>query len=291
MGLRDSAPSLRLPSHNRNNIVYVRDEESLRAFLADIQDIKTLALDIETASPRGGYWVENGAPRTIQLGGQTKNWYKRAAVVDLMHVEANPLFAPLRDPEVEIVIQNADYECLWLDYHFGVKITNIFDTKVAGRIVRRERAKELGVKVTSLHDLNLASLAKEYAREEVDKTEQASWWGRPELEPGQIIYAAKDVDIPLLIARRLKAYAEHYGVLDEIRDECDKIYPRNHKQVLRMGDGKDDYPVAKLILENSLTEDELDQAYWAIQGLPLHHKNRRKIKQIYRSRKSVLKRQ
>lgn len=88
----------------------------------------------------------------------------------------------LSDDSVEKIFHFARFDVAVLDKFFGIRIGNIFCTKIASRIVRT---------YTGRHGLK--DLCKELLSIELPKEEQTSYWGGDEFRESQLVYAAKDV--------------------------------------------------------------------------------------------------
>ena len=105
---------------------------------------------------------------------------QETAVVDPLAVTSlEPLAAALRDPEVEIVFHDADYDLRLLRTEYGFTATNLFDTRIGAQLLN-----EPGV--------GLAALLEKYFGVRLDKRFQRADWSARPLSPEMLDYAAAD---------------------------------------------------------------------------------------------------
>jgi ribonuclease D len=109
--------------------------------------------------------------------------------------EAENLKKLLTDESVLKIFHYARFDISILNHTFGINTAPIYCTKIASKLVRTYTEKH-----------GLKSLCKEILDKDISKQEQSSDWGRENLTPEQLKYAAKDV----LYLHKLKA------VLDEM---------------------------------------------------------------------------
>ncbi len=88
----------------------------------------------------------------------------------------------LEDPKILKIFHFARFDIEILNYTFGIRVNNIYCTKIASKLVRT---------YTDRHGLK--NLVKEILGIEISKQEQSSDWGREELSDEQLKYAAGDV--------------------------------------------------------------------------------------------------
>ncbi|MDR0677251.1 MAG: ribonuclease H-like domain-containing protein [Holosporaceae bacterium] len=88
----------------------------------------------------------------------------------------------LTDPNILKIFHFARFDVSILNYTFGIKVNPIYCTKIASKLVRTYSDKH-GLKV----------LCKEILDVDISKHEQSSDWGKENLSPGQLKYAAGDV--------------------------------------------------------------------------------------------------
>ena len=93
------------------------------------------------------------------------------AVVDPLAVGLAQFADLLADPAIEIVFHDADYDLRLLDREYGLRTTNIFDTRIAAQLLN-----EPGV--------GLAALLEKYLGVRLDKRFQRADWSTRPLSPG-----------------------------------------------------------------------------------------------------------
>lgn len=95
----------------------------------------------------------------------------------------------LEDESVLKIFHFARFDIELLNYTFGIRVNNIYCTKIASKLVRTYTDKH-----------GLKNLCKEILNVEISKQEQSSDWGKEDLSEDQLKYAAGDV----LYLHRLK---------------------------------------------------------------------------------------
>jgi len=100
---------------------------------------------------------------------------------DQQHKAVN-LKRMLEDPKILKIFHFARFDIEILNHTFGVRVNNIYCTKIASKLVRT---------YTDRHGLK--NLVKEILGIEISKQEQSSDWGKEELSEEQLKYAAGDV--------------------------------------------------------------------------------------------------
>jgi ribonuclease D len=105
----------------------------------------------------------------------------------LIQFEQNNYSAPnlkklLSDEKVLKIFHFARFDIAVIDRYLGVKLQNIYCTKIASKLVRT---------YTDAHGLK--SLCSELLNVEISKKQQSSDWGNEEISKNQIEYAASDV--------------------------------------------------------------------------------------------------
>ncbi|MBQ3564879.1 MAG: ribonuclease H-like domain-containing protein [Alphaproteobacteria bacterium] len=88
----------------------------------------------------------------------------------------------LVDEKIQKIFHFARFDVNLLNYTFGIHVQNIYCTKIASKLVRTYTDKH-----------GLKNLCKDILDVEISKQEQTSDWGREELSPEQLKYAAGDV--------------------------------------------------------------------------------------------------
>lgn len=135
-----------------------------------------VAMDTET----NGLDVNLSKLLMCQVGdGQGNVWLVR---FDGSDYTAPNLRALIADPTLMKMFHYARFDVAMLEGKLGVKVENIFCTKIASKLCRPKAAKH-----------NLWTLVKDYCGVTLDKGAQMSDWAAPELSDVQIAYAASDV--------------------------------------------------------------------------------------------------
>ena len=88
----------------------------------------------------------------------------------------------LEDEKVLKIFHFARFDIELLNYTFGIRVNNIYCTKIASKLARTYTDKH-----------GLKSICRELLNIEISKQEQSSDWGREDLSEEQLNYAAGDV--------------------------------------------------------------------------------------------------
>jgi ribonuclease D len=130
----------------------------------------------------------------------------RHFVVDpLAGYELTGLSTLLMNPDIEKVVHSSDYDLMLLYRHHGWRISNLFDTMWAGRM--------LGYK-----NMGLAWFLKEFYGVVLSKRHQKADWGRRPIDADMLIYANNDTKYLLQLRDDLAARIEAGGMLEEMRE-------------------------------------------------------------------------
>ena len=143
----------------------------------DLSNEKVIGLDCEAL----GLVLGRDPLTLVQLGLESKKYF-------LVKLNRNNYNAPnlkklLLNNKIQFIMHYARQDLLWLKYHLGVKVDNIFCTKLASKIART---------ASSYHGYK--DLVKEICGKDISKKEQQSDWGDPNLSEKQISYAAADTE-------------------------------------------------------------------------------------------------
>lgn len=106
----------------------------------------------------------------------------------------------LGDPRRTKLFHYARFDLAVLERYLGVSCRPVYCTKIASKLVRT---------YTDRHGLK--DLVRELLAIELDKTEQSSDWGAPQLSDTQMRYAARDVLHLHALRARLDAMLEREG--------------------------------------------------------------------------------
>ena len=115
-----------------------------------------------------------------------------------------------KDPAVEVVFHDADYDLRLLHQDYGWHVTNIFDTRIASQL--------LGIK-----SFGLAALLEQFFDVKLDKKHQRADWSMRPLTPDMLDYAAQDTRYLLDLRDELRSRLEKLGRLEWAREEFDRL--------------------------------------------------------------------
>ncbi len=132
-------------------------------------------------------------------------WRDRLCVIQIMAEKGSVVLVQVDEqagaPRVKTLFENpainkifhfARMDIFFLQKRLGIDVQGIFCTKIASR---------LGRTYTDRHGLK--EVIRELTGEVIDKTNQSSDWGRVELTPDQVYYAADDVRYLFELKRKL----------------------------------------------------------------------------------------
>lgn len=162
-----NAPPEQAPNHAR----LIESQSELVRLFQQIKSEPLVALDTEAAS----FHRFRDRVYLIQVSSR-----QETAVVDPLAVtDLTPLGDILADPQIEIVFHDADYDLRLLAHEYGIRGTNLFDTRIAAQLLN-----EPGV--------GLAALLEKYFEIRLDKRYQRADWSARPLTPEMLDYAAAD---------------------------------------------------------------------------------------------------
>ena len=173
----------------------------------DLSNEKVIGLDCEAL----GLVLGRDPLTLVQLGLESKKYF-------LIKLNRNNYNAPnlkklLLNNRIQFIMHYARQDLLWLKYHLGVKVENIFCTKLASKIART---------ASSYHGYK--DLVKEICGKDISKKEQQSDWGDPNLSEKQISYAAQDTEFLFEIRKKLKTMLEREK-RNELYEKSIKVLP------------------------------------------------------------------
>ena len=176
----------------------VQSQAELESLFQRFRGEPLLAVDTEAAS------FHRFHDRVYLLQLSTR---QETAVVDPLAVTSlEPLAAALRDPEVEIVFHDADYDLRLLRMEYGFTATNLFDTRIGAQLLN-----EPGV--------GLAALLEKYFGVRLDKRFQRADWSARPLSPEMLEYAAADTQYLPALRDLLRARLLETGRLEWALEE------------------------------------------------------------------------
>lgn len=171
-----------------------------------LDDGRQLAIDTEAAS----FHRYHDRVYLLQVSSR-----RHTIVVDPLAVtDLSLLGEALRDPAVEVVFHDADYDLRLLERQFGFRAARLFDTRVAAQLL-----DEPGI--------GLAALLEKHLGVTLDKRFQRADWSQRPLTPEMLRYAATDTMHLLTLRDRLAAdldatdrmgwAAEEFALLETVR--------------------------------------------------------------------------
>jgi ribonuclease D len=176
----------------------VETAQELAALATALGRPARLAVDTEAAS----YHKYNDGVCLVQLSTP-----EVTAVVDVIKSpDLAPLGALLETPGIEAVFHDADYDLRLLDRDHKIRITALFDTRIAAQLLG-----EPGI--------GLAALLEKYAGVTLDKKFQRADWSRRPMEPGMLEYAAADTHYLLALRDTLEQQLRDLGRLPWAQEE------------------------------------------------------------------------
>ena len=178
-------------------IKVITDEQKYQTAVDELKEIKKLCLDTETT----GLQASIAKCRLLQLCDASPDLENRIVYVfDLFKVEADEQLKTLIESRDLLVIHNANFDLQFL-YQIGIDYKGkVFDTYLAERVLRagfKEKRVSPQANKPYFADVScsLKAVVERRLELEIDKEQQVSDWGAPDLELEQIEYAAKDVDL------------------------------------------------------------------------------------------------
>jgi ribonuclease D len=173
----------------------------------DLSKEKAVGLDCEAL----GLVLGRDPLTLVQLGLESKEYYLIKLNRD--NYKAPNLKKLLSNNSTQFIMHYARQDMLWLKYHLGVTIENIFCTKLASKIAR-----------TASNYHGYKDLVKEICGKDISKKEQQSDWGDPNLSPKQISYAAQDTEFLFEIKKKLTNMLEREKRI-ELYEKSIKVLP------------------------------------------------------------------
>lgn len=187
------------PAHDA---VYLDSPDRVDRFLADIADVREIALDTEGAS------YHRFVDRIYLLQLSTRD---RSAVIDPLPIGTpQGLGKLIESPKVEVVFHDADYDLRLLRQDYGWKVRNVFDTRIAAQL--------LGFKA-----FGLAALLEKYFGVRLDKKHQRADWSMRPLTRDMLDYAAQDTLYLLQLKDHLRTELERLGRYAWAKEEFERL--------------------------------------------------------------------
>jgi ribonuclease D len=187
-------------------VTLIQSRAEMEALFGRLRREPLLAVDTEAAS----FHRYTDRVYLLQVSSRVET-----AVVDPLSTQGlGPRGEVLAAPEIEIVFHDADYDLRLLDREYGLRATNVFDTRVAAQLLN-----EPGI--------GLAALLEKYLGIRLDKRFQRADWSARPLSPEMLAYAASDTrhlpELRDILKAQLEAKGrlawamEEFALLDDIR--------------------------------------------------------------------------
>jgi ribonuclease D len=150
---------------------FVETEAALNALAESLNGAPLVAADTEAA----GYHRYHDRICLLQLSTRTRTY-----VVDALALAGfGPLERIFADPRTEIVLHDADYDLRLLARDHDLRVTRLFDTKIAAQFLGEPQ-------------IGLAGLVEKYLAVRLDKKHQRADWAQRPLSRDLLEYAAED---------------------------------------------------------------------------------------------------
>jgi ribonuclease D len=188
--------------HRPDQVRLIETQADLERLFQRIKTEPLIALDTEAAS----FHRFRDRVYLLQLSSR-----QETAVVDPLSISSlAPLGELLLDPKIEIVFHDADYDLRLLGHEYGLRATNLFDTRIAAQLLN-----EPGV--------GLAALLEKYLGVRLDKRYQRADWSARPLTPEMLEYAAADTRHLPLLRDTLRSNLSERGRLEWAEEEFDLL--------------------------------------------------------------------
>ena len=175
---------------------YITEREGLEQALESLRPYKLLALDTECyplkMAKASGLDPHTSRIRLLDLCSKDGPPY----LIDLLKLSKDRVaIEKLKGFLLEdryYVAHNASYDCKVIKGTLGIWVKNLRCSMVGYQTL----ALATGLDAAQKRGFSLQAMLRDILRIPMDKTEQKSDWGRPELTPSQLNYAALDVGAP-----------------------------------------------------------------------------------------------
>jgi len=180
----------------------IEDASEFSALLERLRTELLLAVDTEAAS----FHRHRDRVYLLQLSSRSETW-----LIDPLSVAGLVGFGELlADPAIEFVFHDADYDLRLLGLEFDVRVTRLFDTRVAAQFLNEPA-------------IGLAALLEKYFDVRLDKQFQRADWSVRPLTAPMLHYAAKDTEYLPALRDTLHAKLHGCGRLGWVEEECELL--------------------------------------------------------------------
>jgi ribonuclease D len=169
---------------------YVSKAAELGRVAGELRQAPLIAVDTEAA----GYHRYHDRICLVQLSDRSRHY-----LIDTLALQSLDAVGPLlEDPAIETVFHDADYDLRLLARDFGVRVRNLFDTKLAAQLLGEPA-------------FGLGALVEKYLGIQLDKKHQRADWAQRPLPPDLLAYAVEDTRHLPALRDRLHAELERRG--------------------------------------------------------------------------------
>lgn len=180
----------------------IQEAGEFSALLERLRSELLLAVDTEAAS----FHRHRDRVYLLQLSTRSETW-----LIDPLSVSGLTGFGELlADPGIEFVFHDADYDLRLLGLEFDVRVTRLFDTRVAAQFLNEPA-------------IGLAALLEKYLGVHLDKQFQRADWSVRPLTPPMLRYAATDTAHLPALRDILHEKLQQGGRLSWVEEECELL--------------------------------------------------------------------
>lgn len=192
-----------MPADEKNNsFTFISSPAGVEEFVRSLNDSRSIALDTEGASFHR--YVDR--VYLIQLSMR-----HGSAIIDPLAMGTPPgLGEVLEDPDVEVILHDADYDLRLLHQDYGWSVRRVFDTRVAAQL--------LGIR-----SFGLGALLQRFFGVTLDKKHQRADWSMRPLTPAMLEYAALDTSYLLDLRDELARALDQLGRTSWAEEEFKRI--------------------------------------------------------------------
>jgi ribonuclease D len=177
---------------------YVTEAVELERIANEIRTADLVGVDTEAA----GYHRYHDRICLLQVSTRTDTF-----IIDTLALaDIDPLRHAFENSALETVFHDADYDLRLLSRDYGVRVRNLFDTKIAAQLIGEPA-------------IGLAALLEKYVGVRLDKKHQRADWAQRPLPPDLLAYAAEDTRHLPVLRDRLREELEKLGRLAWAEEE------------------------------------------------------------------------
>ena len=192
-----------MPADEKNNsFTFISSPAGVEEFVRSLNDSRSIALDTEGAS------FHRYVDRVYLIQLSVRHG---SAIIDPLAMGTPPgLGDVLENPDVEVVLHDADYDLRLLHQDYGWSVRRVFDTRVAAQL--------LGIR-----SFGLGALLQRFFGVVLDKKHQRADWSMRPLTPAMLEYAALDTSYLLDLRDELARALDQLGRTSWAEEEFKRI--------------------------------------------------------------------